>query len=196
MAVQGVIKSVLKGRLIQSVEVRNVFYYGSMINDFSDYVSTDYGAVHQGLDDIASNLKAVTSDQLAYYAFDSYKWDGEHFVLHEEVPIVSGEGLQIDEPLPSQVAMLLKFSTSAFRMIGHKYFAGLCEDGQASGVLDSAVLTNLLDVGAAIMESRAVGGRVWYPGIPGKSSQFAPFTSCIIHDLISTMRRRKIGVGI
>lgn len=196
MPVQGVIKSVLKGRLFNSIETRNVFYYGSQINNFADYVTSDFGAVHQGMDDIASNLTPVTCSTMLYYAFDSYYWDNEHWILKEEVPIIDGEGLQPTDPLPPQVAMLLKFSTTAFRMIGHKYFAGLVEPHQNSGQILGEALVMLIDVGAAIMDSRAVGGRVWYPGIPGKSSAFAPFTSCIIHDMLSTMRRRKAGVGI
>lgn len=196
MAVQGVIKAVLKGRLFLSIETRNIFYYGSQINSYSDYINSDYAAVDSAMDSIASILRSVCCSALNYYEFDLYSWDGEHWLLHVEVPIIDGEGLLTEEGLPSQVAILLKFATGAFRMIGHKYLAGVTEPSQEDGIVVGTVLTDLVDVGVEMMASIAVGGRVWYPGIPGKSSAFAPFTACIIHDVLSTMRRRKIGVGI
>ena len=197
MAVQGLIKAVLSGRFSSiGVQTKNVFYYGCQIADFTDYQTADYTAVEYGLEDIASNLTAVCGTFYTLEYFDLYYWNNESWMFHSTIPIVSGSGLLAEEGLPTQVAALLRFTTDAFRMIGHKYLAGFTEPSQEMSQLVGTTLTALIDVAAAIMEERAAGGRSWYPGIPGKSSAFAPFRSCIILDILSTMRRRKIGVGI
>jgi hypothetical protein len=196
MTVQAIIKGVLKGRLFNAIEVRNVFYYGCALNSYYDVGTGDIDAIHERLADVASQAKVVAMYSLNYYATAIYNWDGEHWILYGEYQIDETGLLTDQDALPSQIAMLLRFTTGAFRMIGHKYLAGLGEACQAAGILNGNTLDALIAVGAAIMEDAGYMGHIWHPGIPGKSSAFAPFLSCLIPDLLSTMRRRKLGVGI
>jgi len=195
MTVQGILKGVLCGRWMNKVETRNVFYYGSTINNYNDYQTNDFLAVEDGLSAIASNITPITVTTMNYYRSDIYMWDGAHWTLVYQAPMIN-PGVSLSDALAPQVAVLVKMTTDSFRMKGHKYFGGICKEAMLLGLLTDSAIDVMVAVGAQIMDDRAHGGRIWYPGIPGKTSAFAPFKETVLYDILSTMRRRKIGVGM
>lgn len=112
-------------------------------------------------------------------------------------------GVNVAEPLPNQVAGLVKFFTAVGRRQGRKYIPGLTESGW-TGASWSAGLVTAMGVWAAIQDNLVPAtGVTMFPGVFNSTvgsalfETFEPFAGVTAVDTVaSTQRRRKPSVGI
>ena len=190
---QQVVKGVLKGTLFSVVQTRNVFYYGANAdqptNDTRDQV-------FQRLSDIADAFATLGSPAVNFYESEVFRFATPEW-LPMGVASLNVTGEQDDSDITSyQTAGLITATTSVLKAIGRKFIPGIAE----TRTIDSAmVLAAAQDMAICLVEYLTTfqsQNQVWYPGIPSKNSEFAPFIGASFASLLSTMRRRKPGYGI
>lgn len=189
---QQIVKVVVKGRLLGSVETRNVHYYGA---DTTTPSATEGTALEGKVGAAYSALAASLCDVYNIYGLDSYFWNVNWWQpLHSTT--VNYTGSDASDMASFQTAALCVFKTAVKKCLGKKFIAGIPEDKMTDGSLVAPMVATLVTFIGAIMNAEVIGGVSWYAGVPSKNSVFAPFISGTVGTILSTMRRRKPGYGI
>lgn len=157
-----------------------------------------------GLKNMYSSLNAIQSNE---YTVADIKIDQVAMVLGQETvtrnmgtyswPSGYAPG-STDNPLPPQVAGLVKFSTQGVRTLAKKYIPALTVAAQDdTGMFTTTVTTALTAFAAALLnpvvfsEGYSVTAVTWAK----RAAAWLPFISAVIDAAASTQRRRKAGVG-
>lgn len=101
-------------------------------------------------------------------------------------------------PVPLQIAGLIRFPSNYLGSQGRKFIAGLTENMiDGNGILTAATQTDLATMAASLLGGVTSGTESFTFGKdnPAKS-RYASFLSAIVNDVVATQRRRKQGVGI
>lgn len=102
----------------------------------------------------------------------------------------------IIDPLPPQVAALIRAGTNISRVQGRKYIFGLTEEDQNAGVWTGTMIIELAKYSANWIADFIVGGRTFRFGVVGGvTPTFRQFTNSVVTSTARTMRRRTIGRG-
>jgi len=195
IAMQAIMKGVVKGRIGSAVETRNIWYAGCDELQLQ-YLEDDIVGFSDHLDDIYSILVGITHSLVTFYEYEFYTWDGEEWQPSMIIPknIIGTETVDLGS---YQTAVLFTFNTAVKNMRGRKFFPGVDELMTELGALTVdalAICANAMIVCVTGFEGGV--GRTWFPGCPGKGSPFAPWLSGTVGTILSSMRRRKPGYGI
>jgi hypothetical protein len=189
---QQVLKVVVKGRLLTTIETRNVFYWGM---DSTETVQSDADAVADTLDEALSTLLPVLNEAWTCYGYDFYRlnegWFEPFYAISKAL-----QGEEVVDMTSFQTAVLATMKTSVKKMIGRKFFPGIDELFTGDGSIMGDAVTAFGAALVALMTPVDNSNKRWYWGTTGKGSVFAPFTSATVGSILSTMRRRKPGYGI
>lgn len=195
-----VYRGIVKGRLLDSVETRNMFTYKlTSANCTDDEVAL---AIQQKMNELYSNLLGYLSEGFETTSCEAQKWTpasggqpGYWTTLSEIAQAAAG--LTASDISSFQTAALIVCRTLTKKVLGRKFIPGIPEsltaDGEVTGSLLTALgyfLTGMLDF--IVM---GVGGAA-VPGVLDKSGIFRPFISGVVGSVLSTMRRRKPGYGM
>lgn len=189
---QQIIKVVVKGKILSSVETRNVHYYGA---DTTTPGATQGTDLENAVGGYYNTLGGSLSSSWTCYGLDSYYWDGTWWnPLHSQT--VSQPGAAGGDLTAFQIAALVTFKTAIRKCLGKKFIPGIPEGSTTNGSVTGGLLTALGTFATSCLASVTIAGVNWYPGVPSKNSVFAPFISGTVGTILSTMRRRKPGYGI
>jgi len=189
-----IIQHVAKGRLVNSVETRNIFHYS---NDSAfSYSGGDIQNTRDMVDEIFTALSPVTSSFWTLYEIETNVWDGEEFQPNS-TEAKNLEGSEPQDMASFQTAVLFTARTVLKGVLGRKFFPGVCEAFTAAGELDNDGLS-AAGAAAAYYLAAVVGDgqRTWVPCTHGGASIASPFVSVSVGGVLSTIRRRKPGYGI
>ena len=190
---QQIIQAIVKGRLVNAVETRNMFYYG---HDGDTPVQQDYDNIHDRIALAYNYLMPLTANTWQGYEMELKHWDGEQFVEHSTVAF-NPQGTSLGDLSSFQSAMLFIARTTVRRAIGRKFFPGVDESHTNDGAFTNVAMGAMANVAAALLSPvPAVPNGSWYSGVHSKNALFAPFVSYSAQNIISSLRRRKPGYGI
>ena len=98
--------------------------------------------------------------------------------------------------LPLPVAALIAGQTTGSRRQGRKYLGGFTEVDNVNGVLQTTLVTAVVNYGAAWIADFVSGGNTYRFGVFNVlSTVFTPFVSALILGAFRTQRRRTAGFG-
>lgn len=190
---QQVVRVVLKGRLFNVVETRNIFYYGSDRTEPAD--QNTFGIFADRIQEIAQILKPLLTNKMQFYEISAEAQVGNNW-LPIGTRLISEQGLVDGDMTSFQTAAYAFARTGVRRAVGKKYFAGVAEAMTENGRISWLGLFPLVGACVKWLQPIHVGLENWYPGIVSINAAFAPFISLSLPDVLSTMRRRKPGYGI
>lgn len=195
-------RCIAKGRLFGAVETRNMYTYRleSANTTDADIATALADAIQTG---VYETIQDVLVNDFTIYSFEIQKRvvpageEPPYWTTIAEIPSTF-TGAASTDIVSYQNAALLTLKTLGKRAIGRKFLPGLSEadttDGQIAAArlsLFAQVVTNML---ASVIPAGA--GGLLYPGVLNKLGTFYRFTSGIVGNILSTMRRRKPGYGI
>lgn len=193
---QQVVQVVAKGRLLGTVEIRNMFYYGCN----TSIVDTSVGdALAAQIQTLYGDLINDLWDGFEIYEIQTNVWDSEQLYWQPLTnSLYSGlVGAQDGDMSSFQTAILMGARTIIKAARGRKFLAGVAEMFTLDGQIAGDIIARMADVLVDYLSPVDITGRgMWYPGIVSKNSPFAPFLGGWFGNILSTMRRRKPGYGI
>lgn len=186
-------KVVLKGKLFNTVETRNIFYWGAEASAPLSYSNSVY--MTDRVIEIAGYVCAIASKALQFYGVDVYNLvEGDWVALRQL--LITQPGLVDGDITSYQTAILATGRTPTKGAIAKKYFPGIAESFTENSNLNWMAMIGFATAVARWIAPINVDGTIWYSGIPSKNSPFTPIHTAIGNSLLSTMRRRKPGYGI
>ncbi len=100
------------------------------------------------------------------------------------------------DPLPPQVAALIRAGTNISKVQGRKYIFGLTEEDQDAGSWTGTMITELAKYAANWIADFIVSGRTFRFGVVNTPpTLFRQFTNSVVNANSRTQRRRTIGRG-
>ncbi len=122
-----------------------------------------------------------------------YSW---HYSSEIQRDYLNIDGTSTGQMLPHQCAMLLTADTDRPKTLGKKYIPGITEEHQDSGRWITSALLGAVDILVEYLLPIVVADFGLAPGVASKIGTFVPFVSGVIGEIVSSQRRRKIGVGV
>jgi hypothetical protein len=187
-----VIRAVVKARLDNAVETRNVFNWGADGGEYSEALGT---AIAAKLGVMYDEVRDVTSWRWVGYAVELLHQVEGHWVPLAEISWNHTGNSTVDFN-SFQSAVLLIAKTGTFRAIAKKYLAGITDTNVVTGSVIPGAISAYMRFCSAWLLPIVVEGVSWYPGIVSKNSAFAVLTSALVGSILSTWRKRKPGYGI
>lgn len=197
-----ILRGVLNMTMANGDDAKNVFSFEVekvSLGDWLDAAASDY--VRQAIGLVMTELLADITTDCTFDTIDVYRWTG---TLWDYIGTTLGylTALDIGEPLPAGVAMLMTAYTLRNKVFGRKFVYGTCEDNLTDGFLNAATLANLAD--AALEYITAYSGGTMgpldflHPGVYSSAALgFERFGNvAVVKDVLSYQRRRKTGVGV
>ena len=187
-----VFKAVVRGKLVGTVETRNVFYVQVEPNaSQGDEIAT-------WLESVYSPILAATSTLWVAYGLDIYILQAGHWVLSEERAFNHAGSGQGDFTM-YQAAAVIVGRTIVPRCLPKKFFAGMLEGNITNGYMIAGLVLSMITAGAAwITPFTGITSQAEY--IPGTYSEkheaFIAFVGCLVNNCLGTQRRRKPGGGV
>lgn len=195
-----VYRVIAKGRLMSTVETRNMFTYGLTAANGTDeqFAVAAETLVGNAFDALKANL----SIRWALYELETQKWypaagGNPGYWLGYHTSARSVVGTAGGDLTGYQPAALLLLKTAAKRVLGRKFLAGIPESLVADGSLIAAIVTALATFCVSILGPVSFGaGGSGTLGVLDKNGSFNPIISTLVGNIVSSMRRRKPGYGI
>jgi len=212
-----VMRTVLFGRFNNAVETRNVFYH-QVLSVGGELGGEDslLGYARGLWDALKIYLRPVTASVQKYYQAECGQFDlATALVVNSEIySIPSGEqaGTDGNPSLPPYATWTFKLvrPSSTYRH-GFKRFAGVGENSQDNGIIQSGTVTAINAVASALAatlnpvnpSSGVAGGGLATPVITRQEQNGMPVRPVlvdnpvtVVFDLIGTQNSRKYGAGI
>ena len=189
------IKLVLKGRLANSVETRNIFQWS---REGDDVIDDDFNNINTKMDNILDDIVPHINTAMSFYAYEFwYSVGGDDWVFKRE-DTVTYDGEEIEDFASYQTAVLWVLKTGVKRAIGKKFFPGIDELATGDGLLLAGTLVDFALALTHFLTPVSFGfpQRTWYPSLECKASIAQPINAGSVGSILSTMRRRKPGYGI
>lgn len=195
-----VYRGIVKGRILGSVETRNMFTYGlSSANATETEVAV---GIESALEDTMDSMAGHLCNAWSMYECEVQKWHpqvlqtpGYWLGYHTHGHSVTGES--VSDLAGYQPAIFFLLKTGFKKTVGRKFFAGVAEEYTTAGAFSATMLAALAsDLAALLLPVTFGAGGAADPGVLDKNGIFRPFTSGVVGSIISSMRRRKPGYGI
>ena len=196
-----ILKVVLQAVLPDGTQAENVYYLiaalaapyadQSILNALETWIETAYthilGAI---VDDVAINDLVC----------DVIEWQVDHWetVYHVGTEAVDLAPTSVDDWLPNQVSPFATFNTTRPKSKGRKFLYGFSDLAVVGGYLTAAVVTDIADYAADIMDVITLAPlNTLTPGIVRSTEDtFLAFLSAVVTNVVGTQRRRRPGVGV
>jgi hypothetical protein len=175
--------------------IQNVYYIQAQgTGDVSDEDTVE--AIGNRLDAAYGELEAVLTSDLTFRTIEVFNITQDVPVDEFQWPTLDAGGSATD-PLPTQIAALVRFTNAAARSQGRKYIGGLTKAAtDEDGLPTTAVLTVLGAFAAALLDPWLVGvGEFAFGAWNKDKGRFAEFLSPILNTVWSALGRRRFGQG-
>lgn len=188
---------ILKGQLFGNVETRNMFVWNDSgpNNNDSQFCTSVQAKISAMWANVGSWINNAYWDS---YALEVKKWNGESWVpIYEtQYSLASVTGTQGD-CIGYQPSVLVRMTTSAFKVAGRKFLAGFIEGATNEGMLVAQVLAAVAEYIIEWMTPIPLNlGQEAWAGVMNKNNAFCAFTGGAVGTILSELRRRKPGYGI
>lgn len=199
-AIGDVYRVIVSGRLIGTVETRNMFgYVLEAANATEEEIAVALeDHVYVGFTELVLGL----SNQWTLYRTETQKWhppvapeDGYWQTYHLTARNLTGT--ETGDITGYQPAALIVLKTLGKKVMGRKFLAGVAEPSTELGAIVGSLVTKLGVFLIHMMDFVVMGvGGEAVPGVLSKSGIFYKFVGGTVGSILSSMRRRKPGYGI
>lgn len=155
------------------------------------------GAVRAMLDDAYDHLDTLISNNVTFDTIEVINLT-QDMAVGEDDWVTLTAGANVDSPLPTQVACVVRFFTNVLGSQGRKFLSTFTEtENVYGGTLSAGLTTALGNYAAEILAGVVISaGNELIPGNWNATlARFAEWTSAFINERMGTQRRRKVGVG-
>lgn len=185
-------KAVLKGQLLDQVQIRTIFYVELQLEQpdtvhgvVSDYISSIFAPIGNLLTSL------LNYNSIEYYRLLGSSWDP---IMEEQFGL---SGIGTGEAVANLVSAVLIGKAPGKRHMGRKFISGLLEGPVSGNALVTSAMTAFTQAAAAyITPVTTTNGSVLAPGVVDKMFAFHAFSTGWVSSLLGTQRRRKPGLGI
>lgn len=183
------------------VHFQNKFsYLAQFASDQSEAVVLAAIASHlqQIMDNLVVELNGAFNDPDTYMDVIEFIDGAWEVVRNVGTTFVNTSFNNSSNTLPFQTSAYLVGRTARPRSRGRKFLPPFGEDQQASSLLESTALADVVDAAADYIDDIDLGGgNGLVPGVPSTvTGTFLPFVGATTNSAIGTQRRRRPGVGI
>lgn len=187
-------KAIVKGRLFNSVETRNIYHYSC--EGTVRMSEIEKGNLEGQLDEIYAAWSSMSNSNFVVYEYEFQYWDGEEW--QPDVTIAKNIlGTETVDLSSFQAAILFVGRTVTKSVIARKFFPGVDELFTELGAVAVGALIYTTAIAGYMLET--ITGdlfREWFPCTHSGQYLSSPVVSWVVGQVMSTMRRRKPGYGI
>lgn len=162
----------------------------------ADSDATILGYIATELDNDYTNFAAALHTGLSFDTISCYNLTAERFMGEVAWPVLTA-GTEGNDPLPAQVAPLVRFATAVLGSQGRKFLGVITTASlDADGTITSSLSNGMTLYAAALLNG--VGGGAFSGSFGNYNStldRFTVWTTAFVNQYCCTQRRRRPGVG-
>jgi hypothetical protein len=195
-----IVRTAVHFKLANDVLYNHVFYHKrGGVGAFSDAeVVTALELWAEAMyDEIVARAHTSVTEQLSYV--DRIEWDGAKWEVVENigtftplfVPVAAGE------PMPNQISPFITFKTARPKTVGRKFMFPGTEADSVAGTLVAGAITDFVAwADDAVNDIIMAPAGTLVPGVVRTGvNEWQEFYVAVVHALVGTQRRRRLGYG-